>query len=151
MKNKLILLDIFSYSCMNCLRSMQFIKQLDSKYKQYGLRTKIIHPPEWKFEKSKKNIEQFLKKHNIKFPLILDKKRKIINGFGVNFWPSQILLKERQVIYVHIGEGNYKNLEEKIVEALEIKKGVKKIFNSEPKYSKYPTVYCGKRKKGKVI
>jgi len=44
--DELVLLDIFSYSCMNCLRSLEFIKKIDDKYKKYGLKTIMIHPPE---------------------------------------------------------------------------------------------------------
>ena len=59
-EKKLQLLDIFSYSCMNCLRSLECIKQLDSRYRKHGLETIIIHPPEWAFEKDSRNILQAL-------------------------------------------------------------------------------------------
>ena len=54
---ELILLDIFSYSCMNCLRSLELIKKIDKKYKEFGLKTIIVHSPEWEFEKDSKNID----------------------------------------------------------------------------------------------
>lgn len=136
---------------MNCLRSAEYIKQIDSKYKRYGLRTIIIHPPEWDFEKENENIAASLKQNNIKLPFIADKDRKLIREFGINFWPSQILISQGKVVYKHIGEGNYKDLENHIIDVLEIKNlNLKKLFSKEPKYSNHPTVYCGKRKKGKV-
>ncbi|MBI2652287.1 redoxin domain-containing protein [Candidatus Woesearchaeota archaeon] len=147
--NKLVLLDIFSYSCMNCLRSLEFIKKIDKKYKKYGLETILIHPPEWKFERISRNIVYSLKKHNIKFPIIIDKNKKIIRKLKVDFWPTQILIRNKKIIHKHIGEGDYKNLEDKIIQLLKVK--AKKIFRKEPNYSKFPTVYCGKKKNGKII
>ena len=148
MKSGLILLDIFSYSCMNCLRSLEYIKKINIKYNRYGLETILIHPPEWEFEKSTKNILNALKKRKIKIPIIIDKNKKIINKFKINFWPTQILIDNGKILYKHIGEGNYKALENTIIKNLKIK--THKIFNSEPRYSAYPAVYCGKRKNGSV-
>ncbi len=137
---------------MNCLRSAKYIKKIDARYKKYDLETIIIHPPEWEFEKESANISANLKQNNIPFPFIPDQDRKRINELGVNFWPTQLLVKDGKVLYKHIGEGNYKKLEEQIIQILQIKnKNIKKIFTKEPVYSKYPTVYCGTRKNGVVI
>ncbi|MBI2651671.1 hypothetical protein HYX01_04325 [Candidatus Woesearchaeota archaeon] len=182
---KLILLKIFSYSCMNCLRSFAFIRKINDKYRKYGLITVIVHPPEWKFEKKKSNVLCALKKYNIRIPIIIDRNKKVIEKLGIDFWPAQILLKtnfppliERwkfrcgktkakpmkgknakpingtfvKIAYKHIGEGNYKELENKIIKLLKINpdKVFKKVFRKEPSYSKFPSVYCGKRKNGKI-
>ena len=152
MKSKkidLLLLDIFSYSCMNCLRSLKLIKKIDRKYKKYGLKTLIIHPPEWEFEKDSKNIKYASKKYKINIPIKADKNKNAIRKLRINFWPAQILIKNGKVIYEHIGEGSYKNLEKKIILSLKLKP--KEIFSKEPKYSIFPTVYCGKRKNGKIM
>ena len=142
----LILLDVFSYSCMNCLRSLEFIKKIDKAYKNKGLETIIVHPPEWNFEMSRSNIADFLKTHNIKFPVILDKDKKIIRKLKVDFWPAQILLKDGKVVYKHIGEGAYRNLERKIAKILGIE--YLPIFRNEPKYTKFDILYLGKNKNG---
>ena len=144
----LILLDIFSYSCMNCLRSLEFIKKIDKKYGKFGLKTVIIHPPEWEFEKNKENMLFAFKKHGVKFPVLIDRNKKFIRKLNMDFWPTQVLMTNGRILYKHVGEGNYKKLEDKIMQILEIKS--KKIFNKEPKYSKYPAIYLGKRKKGKL-
>lgn len=146
---KLILLDIFSYSCMNCLRSLEFVKKIDSKYKRFGLNTILIHPPEWEFEKDSKNVINAIKGYKIKFPIIMDGDKKIIKKLKINFWPTQILIRNGKIIYEHIGEGDYKELENSIVRFLKIK--TKRLFNKEPEYSRLPTVYCGKKKNGKVM
>ena len=58
---------------MNCLRSLDFIKKIGNKYKKYGLKTILIHAPEWEFEKDHNNILRALKRYKIKFPIIIDK------------------------------------------------------------------------------
>ena len=131
---------------MNCLRSLDFIKRVDYKYRKFGLKTIIVHTPEWNFERNKSNIINAIKKYRINLPIIIDK--KIIKKLKVNFWPTQVLIKHGKIMYRHIGEGNYKKLENVIKNILKTKS--KNIFDKEPKYSKYPTVYCGKRKKGVV-
>lgn len=145
---ELILLDIFSYSCMNCLRSLDYIKKIDNSYRKYGLKTIIIHAPEWHFEKSDKNILSAVEKYKIKIPVIMDKNKKIIKKLKISFWPAQILIKGGKTVYRHVGEGNYKKLENSITKNL--KRNAKSIFKKEPKYSKFPALYCGKRK-GKTI
>ena len=126
----LALLDIFSYSCMNCLRSLGFIIKLNERYKTHGLSTVLIHPPEWEFEKNRENILHFLKRLNIKFPLIVDENRRIIEKLRVNFWPAQSLVKKDKILYKHIGEGDYKILENEIQKTFKIKDS--KLFNKEP-------------------
>ncbi|MBI2124402.1 redoxin family protein, partial [Candidatus Pacearchaeota archaeon] len=133
---------------MNCLRSLNFIKKIDNKYKKYGLKTIIIHPPEWAFEKNRRNVNSASKKYKIPFPIIIDKNYKIIKKFGIDFWPAQVLIKDKEILYRHIREGNYKELENRIKKILGVKS--KSVFKKEPKYSKFPTVYCGKWKKGKI-
>ena len=148
MKPKLVLLDVFSYSCTNCLRSLEYIKKIDAAYKKFGLKTIIIHPPEWEFEKNNSNIKHASKKYSIGFPIKIDRDYKIIKKFGVDFWPTQILVKNNKIIYKHVGEGNYKFLEKSIVKNLEINS--RKLFDNEPKYTKFPAVYCGKKKNGRI-
>lgn len=147
-KKKLQLLDIFSYSCMNCLRSLEYIKQLDARYRKRGLETIIIHPPEWAFEKKSGNVIGAAKRGKIKIPIILDRDKRIIKKLNVDFWPAQILVKEKKIIYRHIGEGNYKILEKRIMKELGISS--KPIFKKEPTYSKLPTIYAGRKKHSNI-
>lgn len=145
----LILLDVFSYSCMNCLRSLEFIKKIDKKYSNFGLSTILVHPPEWKFEKNIKNISYSIKKYRIDFPVIFDGDRKVIKKLSVDFWPAQLLVSNGKILYRHIGEGNYEKLEGKIAQLLKIK--TRRIFNKLPKYSRFRTIYCGRGKHGRVL
>ena len=134
---------------MNCLRSLKYIEKINSKYKRHGLETILIHPPEWEFEKSSSNIIDAFRKYKIRIPAIIDKKQIIIKKFKINFWPTQLLISCGEIVYKHVGEGNYRELENIIAQNLRIT--AKNIFNKEPKYSEFPAIYCGKRKKGKVM
>ena len=133
---------------MNCLRSLNYIKKIDNKYRKHGLGTILIHPPEWEFEKQSKNIFNAVKKYKIKIPIIIDKERKIIKKLKVNFWPTQMLVRDEKILYRHVGEGSYKVLENNIIRLLKVK--LNGIFEQEPRYSKFPTVYCGKDKRGEI-
>lgn len=133
---------------MNCIRSLEFIEKISRKYGKFGLKTVLVHPPEWEFERYKKNILPALKMHGIRFPVIIDKNKKIIKKLGINFWPTQILIRDGKIVYKHAGEGSYKKLEGSIARFLKIRP--KKLFAEEPKHSKYPAVYCGRRKNGKI-
>ena len=146
--HNLELFDIFSYSCMNCIRSLAYIKKLNAKYSKYGLKTVIVHVPEWGFEKNKGNISEAIKRNKIRFPVKIDKDKKLIDKLKVNFWPSQLLMKNGKIVYKHIGEGSYKPLENAIKKHLMVKE--RGIFDNEPKYTKFPTIYAGKNKKGKI-
>lgn len=134
---------------MNCLRSLKFIQKLNKKYKKHGLKTLIVHPPEWKFEKDSANISEAIKKNRIKIPIIIDKNKSLIKKFGINFWPAQILVSDSKVVYKHVGEGSYRTLEKHIIRFLKIEKQ-QMIFAREPIYSKYPAIYLGKKKCGKI-
>ena len=99
---------------MNCLRSLEYIKQINDKYKRYGLKTILIHPPEWEFEKDSSNILKAAKKYKIKIPILIDNNKKLVKKLKINFWPTQVLINNNKTAYKHVGEGNYKILENKI-------------------------------------
>ena len=148
-QGNLVLLDIFSYSCMNCLRSLDYIRKIDERYNGYGLKTILVHTPEWEFEKDKRNVAFALKKYNVPFPVVMGKDRELIRKLKIDFWPTQLLVHNNKIVYRHIGEGNYKLLESKIRQIL--KASPKKVFIKEPLYSRFPAVYLGRKKKGKII
>ena len=142
------MLEIFSCSCMNCIRSLECIKKLDRAYSRHGLETIIVHTPEWEFEKKKKNVLAAMEKHKTGFSSIFDPQRKIAKKFKINWWPTRILLDKGKILYKHVGEGGYKGLENYITFFLKVKS--KNLFSKEPKYTKFKTLYCGKKKGGIV-
>jgi hypothetical protein len=144
----LVLMKIFSYNCMNCIRSLHYTKKLDNKYKNFGLITKIIYVPEWKFELKNGRLKNSSKIYTPRFDNLFDLKKIIIKKLGINFWPALILKKGKKIIYQNVGEGNYKKIEKVIRESLGIQD--RPIFLKEPKFSRYPAVYAGNEKKGLI-
>ena len=144
-----VLIDIFSFSCMNCRRSLEYISKLSSRYGRYGLKTIMVHTPEWRFEKNQKNILHYLRKKKLDAINVFDSRKNIIKKYKVNFWPSQILLHHGKVVYRHIGEGDYKRLEHVMRKLLKVKSA--RVFTAEPKYSRYGCFYLGKKKQNKKV
>lgn len=116
---KVILLDIMTYSCINCQRTFPYLRDWYAKYKDQGLEIVAIHTPEFAFEKDKKNVEGAMKEFGLTFPVVLDNEYGTWNAYGNRYWPRKYLIDiDGHIIYDHIGEGNYDETEEKIVDAL---------------------------------
>jgi len=147
-RQKLVLVDIFTYSCMNCLRSLHFLGKLAKKYRHKGLGFVILHPFEFSFEKDKKRVSEAIKELGIRYPVILDRDRKQLRSLGLHFWPSQLLFSLGKLAYSHVKEGNYPALEGEIQKHLNINE--KKIFCGDPFHSAFAPIYGGSRKGGDI-
>jgi cytochrome c biogenesis protein CcdA/peroxiredoxin len=118
-KGKVVLVSIWTYGCINCQRTLPYLNDWYKKYKDNGFEIISIHTPEFSFEKKQENIENFAKKNNIKYPIIMDNDYKIWNSFENQYWPRKYLFdKEGRLIMDVIGEGKYIEMEENIKNAL---------------------------------
>lgn len=116
---QVILLDIMTYSCINCQRSFPYVAKWYETYKDDGLIVIGIHTPEFAFEKEKANVEKAMRQFGIKFPVVLDNDYATWNALGNKFWPRKYLIDiHGNIVYDHIGEGAYEETEEKIKELL---------------------------------
>ena len=116
---QVILLDIMTYSCINCQRSFPYVAAWYEKYKDDGLIVIGIHTPEFAFEKEKANVEKAMKEFGINFPVVLDNDYATWNALGNKYWPRKYLIDiNGNIVYDHIGEGGYEETEEKIQELL---------------------------------
>jgi cytochrome c biogenesis protein CcdA/thiol-disulfide isomerase/thioredoxin len=116
---QVILLDIMTYSCINCQRTFPYLNAWYEKYKDDGLIVIGIHTPEFAFEKDKTNVEKAFEEFGIKFPVVLDNEYATWNALGNRFWPRKYLIDiHGNIVYDHIGEGAYEETEEKIQELL---------------------------------
>ena len=116
---QVILLDVMTYSCINCQRTFPYITAWYEKYKDDGLIVIGIHTPEFAFEKDKKNVEEAMKKFGITFPVVLDNDYGTWNALNNRFWPHKFLIDiHGNVVYDHAGEGKYEEIETKIRELL---------------------------------
>lgn len=116
---KVILLDVMTYSCINCQRTFPYANAWYEKYKDRGLEIVAIHTPEFAFEKKIENVREAMEKFGIKFPVVLDNDYGTWNAYGNSYWPRKYLIDiDGFVVYDHIGEGGYDETESRIKEAL---------------------------------
>ena len=116
---KVVLLDIWTYSCINCQRTIPYLKAWDAKYRDLGLEIIGIHTPEFAFEQVQSNVEKAVKGFGIEYPVVLDNDYATWNAFGNNYWPRKYLIGgDSTIVYDHIGEGNYEETERAIQKAL---------------------------------
>ena len=112
---KIILLDFLTYSCINCQRTFPYLVDWNTKYSDKGLIIIGIHTPEFAFEKVKANVEAAMKKEGITFPIVLDNTYGTWNAYKNQFWPRKYIIDLKgNIVYDHIGEGNYTETEEAI-------------------------------------
>ncbi|MGV7220577.1 MAG: redoxin domain-containing protein [Nitrospinales bacterium] len=119
LKGKVVLVDFWTYSCYNCINTLPFVKNWYKKYKNHGFVVLGIHAPEFKFERSLRNIKKAVKSNGIKFPVALDNGFKLWRAYRNRYWPAFYLIdKNGYVRYTHFGEGRYKDTEAAIVNLL---------------------------------
>ena len=117
-KDKVILYDIWTYSCINCVRTLPHITAWDDKYSEQGLLIIGIHSPEFEFEKEPENVQMAIAKHGINYPVVLDNEMETWKAFDNRYWPRKYIADhEGYIRYDHIGEGGYKETE-KIIQQL---------------------------------
>ena len=120
MKGKVILYDIWTYSCINCIRTLPYITAWNEKYSDEGLLIIGIHSPEFEFEKDKKNVELAIEKYGITYPVVMDNDWETWKAFENRYWPRKYVADyEGYIRYDHIGEGNYQETEKIIQQLLE--------------------------------
>lgn len=116
---KVVLLDIWTYSCINCQRTTPYLNAWYKKYEDKGLVIIGLHTPEFEFEKVLKNVTEATKRLGIKYPVVLDNDYSTWNAYGNRFWPRKYLIDiDGYIVYDHIGEGGYEETEKRIQEAL---------------------------------
>jgi len=115
LKGKVVLIDFWTYSCINCVRTLPYITKWDEQYRDKGLVIIGVHAPEFEFEKNKANVETAVQSHGIKYPVALDSNLDTWTNFNNQYWPAHYLInKDGQVVYTHFGEGHYAETENNI-------------------------------------
>ncbi|MEI6660052.1 MAG: redoxin family protein [bacterium] len=119
LKGKVVLLDIWTYSCINCQRTLPYVKSWYDKYKDQGLVIIGVHTPEFGFEKVQDNVQKAVYGFGIKYPVVLDNEYATWTALGNQYWPRKYLIDiDGYIVYDHIGEGNYDVTEKEIQRAL---------------------------------
>ncbi len=119
-KDKVVLYDIWTYSCINCIRTLPYITAWDDKYSEQGLLIIGVHAPEFEFEKDPENVKMAIEKHGISYPVVLDNDMETWQAFENRYWPRKYIADHEGFIrYDHIGEGGYQETEKVIQKLLE--------------------------------
>ena len=119
-KDKVVLYDIWTYSCINCQRTLPYIVAWNDKYADKGLLIIGIHSPEFEFEKDINNVKTAVKQFGITYPVVLDNDMKTWKAFENRYWPRKYIAdSEGYIRYDHIGEGGYAETEKVIQELLQ--------------------------------
>ena len=112
---RVVLLDFWTYTCVNCLRTLPYLQAWDDTYRDAGLTIIGIHTPEFDFEKDLGNVKQAVKDLGVDWPVALDNSRLTWTSFQVNAWPTKVLIDADGVVrYRNSGEGHYRETEEEI-------------------------------------
>lgn len=140
LKGKVVLVDFWTYSCINCIRTLPHLIEWDKKYRDTGLVIIGVHTPEFDFEKKPENVQDAIEKFGVEYAVVQDNEHKTWNAYANRYWPHKYLIDSNgYIVYDHIGEGGYIETEKKIQELLiEINK--KANFNMSQVEDKTPKV-----------
>lgn len=115
LKGKVVLVDFWTYSCINCIRTLPYLVDWNHKYSDKGLVIVGVHSPEFEFEKNIDNVKQAVTRFGIKYPVLLDNDHGTWNAFQNSYWPRKYLVdSDGYIRYDHIGEGGYVETENAI-------------------------------------
>lgn len=119
LKGKVVLVDFWDYSCINCIRAVPYVRAWAEKYKASGLVVIGVHTPEFDFEKQQANVQKAALRFGITYPVALDSDYKIWNAFHNQYWPAHYLIDATgKVRFEHFGEGGYEESEQQIQQLL---------------------------------
>jgi cytochrome c biogenesis protein CcdA/thiol-disulfide isomerase/thioredoxin len=122
LKGKVVLIDFWTYSCINCLRAIPYVEAWAEKYKNDGLIVIGVHTPEFAFEKDQGNVAKAVRDLKIAYPVAIDSNYAIWKAFHNEYWPAHYFIDAQGVIrYHHFGEGEYDKSEEVLQQLLKEK------------------------------
>lgn len=119
LKGKVVLVDFWTYSCINCLRAIPYVRAWAEKYKDKGLVVVGVHAPEFAFEKQVDNVKKAVADLKLGYPVAIDNDYAIWRAFGNQYWPAHYFIDaEGRIRHHHFGEGSYEESEQVIKELL---------------------------------
>ncbi|WP_349292536.1 thioredoxin family protein [Pseudomonas sp. MWU13-2517] len=118
LKGKVVLVDFWTYDCINCRRALPYVKEWAKRYEKDGLVVVGVHTPEYAYEHVSGNVREQVRQLGITYPVALDNNYAIWRSFDNQFWPAHYLIDAKgQVRYSHFGEGDYE-AQEQVIQAL---------------------------------
>jgi len=127
LKGKVVLVDFWTYSCINCLRSLPYVKAWAEKYRDQGLVVIGVHAPEFAFERDVGNVTKAMKDLGINYPVAIDNDFKVWRAFNNQYWPAHYFADAQgRIRYHHFGEGEYAE-SERVIQQLLREAGAAKV------------------------
>lgn len=150
LRGKVVLIDFWTYSCINCIRTYPFLRSMHEKYADKGLVIVGVHTPEFEFEKNQENVGREIEKNKLEYPIALDPDYATWNAYHNRYWPAGYLFdKQGRLRRTHFGEGGYAESEEAIRSLLQEDGAALAIMDEtvmdQPDFSKIktPETYFG--------
>jgi cytochrome c biogenesis protein CcdA/thiol-disulfide isomerase/thioredoxin len=132
LRGKVVVIDFWTYSCINCLRALPYVEAWSAKYKDSGLVVIGVHTPEFAFEKERSNVEQAVRDLKITYPVAIDSDYNIWRAFKNQYWPAHYFIDGKgRIRYHHFGEGEY-DQSEKVIQQLLKENGAKSLSTTGP-------------------
>ncbi|KAA0206050.1 hypothetical protein EDM68_03510 [Candidatus Uhrbacteria bacterium] len=120
LRGKVVWIDFWTYSCINCIRTQPFLRKMWETYQDDGLVIVGVHTPEFAFEKDPDNVERAIGRAGLEYPIALDPNYETWNAYGNRYWPAGYFFdREGRLRFAHFGEGEYEEQERVIRELLE--------------------------------
>ncbi|MGB8924678.1 MAG: cytochrome c biogenesis protein DipZ [Pseudomonas sp.] len=127
LKGKVVLVDFWTYSCINCLRTLPYVKAWAEKYRDQGLVVIGVHAPEFAFERDVGNVTKAMKELGINYPVAIDNDYRIWRAFNNEYWPAHYFADAQgRIRYHHFGEGDYAE-SERVIQQLLREAGAKTV------------------------
>jgi thiol-disulfide isomerase/thioredoxin len=115
LRGKVVLVEFWTYGCINCRHTLPYVKAWSKKYRTEGLLVIGVHTPEFAFEKDRGNVERAIRDLGITYPVVMDNQYEIWNAYKNRYWPAQYLMDAQgRLRHTHFGEGAYQETERMI-------------------------------------
>jgi thiol-disulfide isomerase/thioredoxin len=119
LRGKVVLVDFWTYGCVNCVNTLPHVTELYAKYRDRGLVVVGVHTPEFPFERSASNLQAALKRHGITYPVAQDNDSQTWNAYRNQYWPAQYIVDQSgKIVFRHDGEGQYEQMDRTIARLL---------------------------------
>src|SRR6476661_7077932 len=119
LRGKVVLVDFWTYPCINCIRTLPYLKALDERYRKDGLVIVGVHTPEFPFERDASNVQAAIKQNGIRYPVAQDNRYATWDAYGNQYWPAEYFVDAKgRVRFTHFGEGDYKKKEQVVRQLL---------------------------------
>lgn len=112
LRGKVVLVEFWTYSCINCLRTLRHLKTWHRTYAERGLVVIGVHAPEYAFERSLRNLKLAVRRHDIEYPVVQDNAFGTWNAYRNEYWPAVYLIdRNGRLVLRHVGENGYQHIE----------------------------------------